>query len=1067
MKNGFFALAIALLLSLFGCGEATETTAAVCAPGHEEMCKCESGLNGTRQCLPSSLGYTQCDCFGPGRVDGSTGPPLDAVAPLDGGSDVADIEDTGPSLTDAVEPPPEDTVEVFEDAQQPGVDATDATDIDAASVTDVNPSDAGGSDVDSADAEVFEDASDAAEEGDEVELPPTCEADLDCDDQDPCTDEVCMVTAGLCVYDDMWTDGFPCDGDQDPCTQGGSCLSGACVPGETLDCSSLDSTCGVGVCVPDGPGLATCATAPANEGFPCDDASVCTVDDVCAEGACAGAAFACEEDGDPCTQAGCDPGTGCTQEASADAAPCDDGDVCTQQDACNQGSCGGLPVDCPGDDNSCTLDVCVVDQGGCAHLNQPEGTLCQDGQGCTINDSCTGGSCQPGQLKPCDTGDPCSADLCDFFTEQCASTPIVGCDADLEPCDPASGLPCDGGVCDPGTNACVPCITADDCDGGGLACVAKQCVPAVLCEAVESCAIVEGVCDEATGLCMQCVSSADCQDGLTCTAGACQDEAPPVCSEGACVGLHHFQCAPTGTMFLIPEASCDDGDVCSTDYCSATQGCVHTHSDEPCDDDDACTSDDACAFGSCSGTPSVPCADDDPCDGTLTCDAATGTCVNSEPLLCDDSQACNGLESCDPDTGECVPGTPKSCEDNDLCNGVEVCDEESGDCLPGVAVTCDDNLTCNGLETCDTDTGDCLTGAPVVCSDGVVCNGFETCDAGVDECIPGSPIECSDGDACNGLEECYGPGFCTASEDVVCVDGDLCNGTEVCEPSSGLCLAGTALSCDDSDPCTNDYCTAEIGCSHIYIPACDDGLCDDVDCSDEDPCTENVCNPSTGQCEASETHCDDLDPCTVDTCDGSVEGEQDPCVHTVDADCQPCTDDLDCSDDDLCTIDQCDTLLAVCDFTNLVICDDDNGCSADGCAPESGCTFEAIKPCPGLDCAFDFECSDDSACTIDTCEIAPGAATGDCLHTLIECDDNDPCHTGACDPNVGVAGGCVFSDLDCDDGNVCTLDTCGTGPEGGCAYGENPCDDGDPCTADSCDGLTQECEQIPVEGCDP
>lgn len=1086
MKSGFYTLAAALSLSLLGCGEAMAPGDGDCSPGDTQVCQCDGGLNGTRQCMGESLGYTACDCFGPGPVDGRTGPMPEPDGSQD--AEVADSEpqDSGPETHDGAQAQDGDVPDTLVDAV-PQLDAepSDVTPSDASPDGEVQDTQPPGSDVsdadvasdvetdgendaqDALDPDIGQDSADGDGEGDSVEPPTACVEDADCDDQNPCTDEVCMVSAGVCVYDAVWTDGFDCDGDQNPCTLDDICVAGECVPGSPMDCSELDTVCEVGACVPDGPGSATCAVAPANEGFPCDDASVCTVDDACSAGLCTGSPLVCAEDDQPCTEAACDALTGCTQAMSPDAAPCDDDDICTDQDACHDGACSGDPVACPGDDNSCTLDVCVMEQGGCVHLNQPDGTLCQDGQGCTLQDICVAGQCEPGELKACDSGDPCASDLCDFVTGQCASVAIPGCGSDLEPCDPDSEAPCSEGVCDPTSNGCVPCLVTTDCAAAGLACVAHQCVPAVACDAVTSCALVGAVCDEETGFCMECVSDGDCSDDMACVAGACQATAPVVCSEGACVGLLHFECGPSGTQFIVPDANCDDVETCTDDYCSATQGCIHINNNEPCNDEDLCTDEDACSFGSCVGTAAVVCLDDDPCDGTLTCDAATGACVNSDPLLCDDSDPCNGLESCDPNTGGCLPGAAVDCGDEDLCNGVETCDPESGDCLPGIAVVCDDTVTCNGLETCEAETGLCLPGTPVSCTDGLACNGFETCDPTVDACVPGVPIECSDGDPCNGVEECYGPGFCTAPENIECGDDDLCNGAESCDPESGLCVPGPALICDDSDPCTNDYCTADIGCSNIYIPACDEGLCDEVQCPDPGPCGENICNPSVGECQESETDCDDLDPCTVDTCDEDVAAGQDPCVHTLDPECQPCAEDDDCTDDNPCTIDTCDEAQAICDFSSPTACDDANDCSADGCDPATGCTFEVIKPCPGLACSFDFECSDDSACTVDTCEVAPGAATGDCLHTPIECDDGDPCHAGTCDPSVGVAGGCVFNDLDCDDGNICTLDSCGTGPGGGCDYEDNPCDDGDVCTQDSCDGLTQECEHLPVEGCEP
>src|SRR5439155_27076970 len=40
--------------------------------------------------------------------------------------------------------------------------------------------------------------------------------------------------------------------------------------------------------------------------------------------------------------------------------------------------------------------------------NRANGTACDDGNACTLNDTCSGGSCQPGTPKNCDDGNVCT-----------------------------------------------------------------------------------------------------------------------------------------------------------------------------------------------------------------------------------------------------------------------------------------------------------------------------------------------------------------------------------------------------------------------------------------------------------------------------------------------------------------------------------------------------------------------------------------------------------------------------------------------------------------------------------
>ena len=53
--------------------------------------------------------------------------------------------------------------------------------------------------------------------------------------------------------------------------------------GVPLDCSHLDDQCLVGACNAD---TGQCESLPANEGGFCDDADLCTVNDICSNGSC-------------------------------------------------------------------------------------------------------------------------------------------------------------------------------------------------------------------------------------------------------------------------------------------------------------------------------------------------------------------------------------------------------------------------------------------------------------------------------------------------------------------------------------------------------------------------------------------------------------------------------------------------------------------------------------------------------------------------------------------------------------------------------------------------------------
>jgi hypothetical protein len=104
-------------------------------------------------------------------------------------------------------------------------------------------------------------------------------------------------------------DGAACD-DADACTASSTCLAGVCVTnGARPTCPSGDPCSLASVCHPTD---ASCEPfPPAPDGTQCDDASACTTDDRCIEGACGGSAIACD-DASTCTIDACDPGVGCT-----------------------------------------------------------------------------------------------------------------------------------------------------------------------------------------------------------------------------------------------------------------------------------------------------------------------------------------------------------------------------------------------------------------------------------------------------------------------------------------------------------------------------------------------------------------------------------------------------------------------------------------------------------------------------------------------------------------------------------------------------------------------------------
>lgn len=231
-----------------------------------------------------------------------------------------------------------------------------------------------------------------------------CEDSLNCDDGDPCTDDLC--DNGVCNHTP----------------------SELCQPPVSCDprpCQSVSGTSG------------TCVYTDLADGTSCDDGNACTADDQCANGACSGI---------PVT--------------------CDDGLFCNGTETCDTalGCRPGVPVDC-NDGVDCTADLCNEDTDSCD--NTPNDGLCDDGLFCNGAETCDAVlGCLPGAdpcesgfcsesldacvdclgNADCDDGNDCTDDVCD------ASGSCVHTD-NTSACTP-NGTCAGVGVCDAGVCMC-------------------------------------------------------------------------------------------------------------------------------------------------------------------------------------------------------------------------------------------------------------------------------------------------------------------------------------------------------------------------------------------------------------------------------------------------------------------------------------------------------------------------------------------------------------------------------------------------------------------------------------
>ena len=445
-----------------------------------------------------------------------------------------------------------------------------------------------------------------------------------CDDENPCTDNVCTETGG-CEYPHNT---LKCD-DADPCTLADQCAGGECLGTEVpCDCQ-LDEDCaaledldlcnGTLVCnldalpfkcvvdpstivicpEPEGenafclqaacaPETGECSFVPHHEGFLCDNGDACTAGEKCVEGVCTGGAPVNCNDGNPCTDDGCDSLSGCVH--TNNNSPCNDENVCTTQDLCLEGLCtGGPALECD-DGNVCTDEQCDSAVGCVQTANEDP---CEDGSACTENDLCVQGKCMPGLPLVCNDGNVCTTDSCDSQ---------AGCVFTL------NDVPCDDDNL---------CTTGDHCQLGG--CIGKS---ELVCNDGNNC--TDDACNPLSG-CEFVPNNDACDDVNQCTLG-------DTCVDGQC------------KVFAMLD--CDDDNQCTTDSCEPAAGCLHLALDEvPCDDQDLCTTIDQCQLGTCTGTTPAECGESDDC-ATRGCDPELGCVELLLDVECDDDNPLSANDWC-------------------------------------------------------------------------------------------------------------------------------------------------------------------------------------------------------------------------------------------------------------------------------------------------------------------------------------------------------------------------------------------------------------------------------------
>ena len=585
----------------------------------------------------------------------------------------------------------------------------------------------------------------------------------------------------------------------------------------------------------------SCVTRPRNNGAACEDGDPCTVGDACAAGTCkAGSANACE----------------CTKNADCDAK--DDGDKCNGTLFCDLQlfpyACRvnpGSVVSCSKEQGACREVTCEPATGDCKVAKDPDGSPCDDGDKCTISETCADGKCAGGApFCSCTTNDDCAAqdddNLCngakycdkspsDKANWKCKLNPatVVTCPA------PISGT-CTQKQCAPQTGLCVnvasppkPCDDGDQCTKDDT-CVGGECAgkAACTCSQDADCAKHDDgdkcnglkVCHKATGQCVDnpatvvtcpsvndtaCTRSVCLPESGTCTVLARKDVLQdPACTTANCQWIKKKpgQTGDAGPFACDDGNPCTSGDVCEGNACKSTAITCYCQSNADCaakDDGDLCNGvyycDKSLAKADCVFNPAskVFCNKKDDSDCLKTsCDPKTGGCglrPTAAGLVCEDNSKCTTATKCD-GSGACA-GDKLDCDDKDVCT-LDTCDPIKG-CKHDTG-NCDDGNTCT-VDACDPKTGKCSFDA------GKLAN--KLCNA--------------DDNGCTVNDTCDGKGACKAGAEVICTLP-----VKQCQKAACVATSAQAFNC-------------------VVLPAADGDACDDEEpCTLASECTKGVCDGS-------------------------------------------------------------------------------------------------------------------------------------------------------------------------------------------------------------------------------
>jgi len=363
------------------------------------------------------------------------------------------------------------------------------------------------------------------------------------------------------------------------------------------------------------------------------------------------------------------------------------------------------------------------------------------------------------------------------------------------------------------------------------------CNDGLFCNGAEQC--VNGTCTAGTPVV--------CNDNVACTLDACDEAADAcvsqpnnaACNDGnVCNGTE--TCVATGCLAGTPLV-CNDGNACTTDSCNTTTGCQATNNTASCaDDGNACTSD-VCSAGQCTHPPSGACSSGPFLEtgGTVVIEAEhfttnTARASHAWTATADAAAAGGQVMRCMPNNGANI-NTGYTSGSPQLDFPIQFSTTGTYQVwLRGSAATGDDDSAHVGIDGQGPASSDRIT---------TFATGLGWTKATMDGPVATIVVTT--------------PGIHTLNlwmrEDGLSVDRLLLttnanftpSGAGPAESSRGTSGCTTAADCNDTNPCTDDACSAG-NCTHANNTS---SCVDDGSACTNDVCSAGTCtHPQNGSC---------------------------------------------------------------------------------------------------------------------------------------------------------------------------------------------------------------------------